>query len=142
MSVSSWGSPPCEQFHFPRRKRERQSNKRGEQETFYFCTVSAYFYLYGFYYVNTVSAILTRYLPFLHCFCHAYTVQVFTYLGHYFAQEKEGGSFLDAPKAIKCYRTALKSNLLNEEAGWGLSELLMCAEGKKNYEVCALHVLP
>jgi hypothetical protein len=69
-------------------------------------------------------------------------VQVFTYLGHYFAQEKEGGSFLDAPKAIKCYRTALKSNLLNEEAGWGLSELLMCAEGKTSYEVCALHVLP
>ena len=54
---------------------------------------------------------------------------MFTYLGHYFAQEKEGGQFLDAPKAIKCYRTALKSNPLNKEAGWGLSELLLCAEG-------------
>ena len=58
-------------------------------------------------------------------------------MGHYFAQEKEGGSFLDAPKAIKCYRTALKSNLLNEEAGWGLSELLMSIEGKTNYESVA-----
>lgn len=97
---------------------------------FWLLTLYGFYYAYTGCYTYTVPAML-------------YTVQVFTYLGHYFAQEKEGGSFLDAPKAIKCYRTALKSNVLNEEAGWGLSELLMCAEGKTNLEMLTglLHFL-
>ena len=61
--------------------------------------------------------------------------QAFTYLGHYFYQEKEKensvGGPLDEDKATKCYIGALKLNPLNEEAGWALSEIYMSKGGVK-----------
>jgi superkiller protein 3 len=52
------------------------------------------------------------------------TGEGFTFLGHYYA-EVIAGVQVDREKAIKCYTKALGIDPLDEEAGWGISELYM-----------------
>jgi superkiller protein 3 len=52
------------------------------------------------------------------------TGEGFTFLGHYYG-EVISGVQVDREKAIKCYTKALGIDPLDEEAGWGISELYM-----------------